>query len=158
MTALANRRDLYCGAVLALIGAIAVNEGRHHHIGSLTEMQAGYFPIVLGTILIALGLLIAATSFRRQPADAESTAEEFRMPDWRGCSAIILGVLAFIVLGGYFGLAPATFFCVFISALGDRNASWRGAFVLAAALTAVAIGLFAYLLQIQFPILQWPNG
>lgn len=111
------KQDIRCGGVLAAIGAVAVMEGRRHRIGSLTQMEAGYFPVVLGVVLIALGVLIAAMAIRQRPAAQPVPTEIFTLPDWRGCSAIVAGVLCFIVFGAYFGLAPATFLCVFISAL-----------------------------------------
>jgi hypothetical protein len=119
-------------------------------------MEAGYFPVMLGVLLIALGLLIAGMAIRHRSAAPSVAAETFALPDWRGCSAIVGGVLCFIIIGAYFGLAPGTFLCVFISALGDRTATLRGAFTLAAIMTAIAVGLFAYALQVQFPILDWP--
>jgi len=86
---------------------------------------------------------------------AETDTAPLPAPDWRGCGAIVIGVLSFIILGEYFGLGPATFVCVLISALGDRTMTLLGAFVLALAMTAVAAGLFVYLLQVQFPIVRW---
>ena len=147
-------RDLACGVVLALIGAWAILQGQRYHVGSLTQMQAGYFPIVLGGILLLLGviLVLQAVTTREPPVDQEV----FLPPDWRGCTAIVFGVLGFIVFGMYFGLAPAVFACVFISAIGDRSITLRGALVLSIILTVFAVGLFSYALQIQFPVWQWP--
>ena len=36
---------------------------------------------------------------------------------------ITTAAILFIVLGRYFGMAPGTFGCVFVSALGDRAAA-----------------------------------
>ena len=147
-------RDLACGIVLALIGAWAILQGQRYHVGSLTQMQAGYFPIVLGGILLLLGVILVLQAVITRQRQAEE--EVFLPPDWRGCSAIVFGVLSFIVLGMYFGLAPAVFACVFISAVGDRSITVRGALVLSLILSIFAVGLFAYVLQIQFPVWQWP--
>jgi hypothetical protein len=147
-------RDLACGVVVALIGAWAILQGQRYHVGTLTQMQAGYFPIVLGGILLLLGVIMVVQAVTSREAPAEQ--EVFLPPDWRGCTAIVFGVLGFIVFGQYFGLAPAVFACVFISAIGDRSITLRGALVLSAILTVFAVGLFAYVLQIQFPVWQWP--
>ncbi|MEJ0045599.1 MAG: hypothetical protein WDN04_05275 [Rhodospirillales bacterium] len=45
-------------------------------------------------------------------------------PEWRGWICIVASVLAFVVLGKYGGLLPATFAIVFIAALGDRDNVW----------------------------------
>jgi uncharacterized protein (DUF486 family) len=44
---------------------------------------------------------------------------------------------------------------VFVSALGDRTATWKSSFVLAAVVTAFGVGLFSYLLQVPMPLLTW---
>ena len=66
MSAAMQRRDLYAGVLLILVGLGAVIEGRNHSIGSLTHMGAGYFPIVLGVILAGLGAVIGLGSFVNQ--------------------------------------------------------------------------------------------
>jgi heme A synthase len=55
-------------------------------------------------------------------------------------------------------MAPATFSCVFVSALGDRNATWLATFVLATVVTIFGVGLFAYFLQVPMPIFTWGGG
>jgi hypothetical protein len=152
----AAKRDLFGGALMVAIGLGSVLEGRNHTIGTLTNMGSGYFPIILGVVLAGLGVAIALTGLSPGAVDdAEDGQAGFQLPDWRGASAIIASIVAFIFLGDRFGLAPATFVCVFIAALGDRQSKLFEAFLLATALTAVAIGLFVYLLQIPFPIFHW---
>jgi len=63
--------------------------------------------------------------------------------------------VCFILFGRYFGLAPATFSCVLIAALGDRDATWRGSIILAAVVTVFGVGLFSYFLQVPMPIFTW---
>ena len=53
------------------------------------------------------------------------------------------------------GMIPAIFACVFISALGDRTATWKSSFLLAALITTFGVALFSYVLQIPMPVLQW---
>jgi heme A synthase len=64
----------------------------------------------------------------------------------------------FIVFGHFFGMIPATFACVFIAALGDRNATWMGTIVLSTVVTVLGVGLFSYFLQVPMPILTWGGG
>ena len=153
MRGLSGKRDIFAGAVLIAIGLVAIFEVQGNTMGTLNHMGAAYFPVVLGAMLIALGGCIAATGLVRKTEDP--LAEPFRAPDWRGCTAIVGGVVAFLVLGAYLGLAAGTFGCVFVSSLGDRTATWRQALVLAVAMTALAAGLFWYVLQVQFPLVKW---
>ena len=81
---------------------------------------------------------------------------EDAITDPQARAAILGGIVLFIVLGEFAGLAPATFALVFVAALGDRQSTWIGALVLAAIMTLMAGVLFWYLLQVQFPI--WRLG
>jgi hypothetical protein len=150
-----DRRDLLAGGLLILFGAGTIAEGLNHPIGTLRQMGSGFFPVALGVILVVLGLVIAAVAAIPGRAPGRGSEAAFVPPDWRGFFAIVSGIIAFIVLGAYFGLAPAAFGLVFISAMGDRSATLKSALVLALAMTAVATILFWYLLQIQFPLLRW---
>lgn len=148
-------RDLYAGAVLVLIGLGAVIASRGNSIGTLTHMGAGYFPIVLGLCLTGLGVAIALSSFSANGATQPEVGALRHPPDWRGVIAIVLGLLAFIIFGRLFGMAPAIFSCVFISALGDRTTTTRAAAILASCMSVFTVILFSYLLHLSFPILQW---
>ena len=77
-------------------------------------------------------------------------------PDLRGISCIVASIVGFILIGHNFGLLPATFASVFIAAIGDRTASLREAVLLALLMCALAVGLFHFVLHIQFPLFQLP--
>jgi putative tricarboxylic transport membrane protein len=147
------KRDYYAGALMVLIGLVAANDGRHYAVGTLRQMGPGYFPIALGVLLVILGILIAGTA----STGGESSREAEALPhaEWRGWGCIIAGPVLFIILGKFFGMAPATFGCVFVSALGDRNTTLRGAVILASCVTLFGVVLFSYVLKIPMPILKF---
>jgi uncharacterized protein (DUF486 family) len=55
-------------------------------------------------------------------------------------------------------MAPGTFACVFIAALGDRTATWKATFILSTVVTVFGVALFSYFLQVPMPILTWGGG
>ena len=146
------KRDYYAGALMILIGLIAAQDARNYSIGSLHHMGPGYFPVALGVILVFLGVLIAGTASTGAAADDESTPIHV---EWRGWACVIAGPILFIVFATFGGLLPATFACVFVSALGDRDTTLKGAVILAACTTVFGIILFSYFLQIPMPIINW---
>ena len=146
------KRDFFAGGLLVLIGSAAVLEGTTYDIGTLMRMGPGFMPVSLGGILVILGIFIAGSAAVTGDDDQRVFTKK---PQWLSWLCIIGGPFLFIVLGIYGGLIPATFACVFVSAFADRTATLKSSFVLAAATTVVAIVLFDYLLQIQFPLLQW---
>lgn len=146
-----RKRDFRAGALVILIGMVAVVNGPRYGLGALTRMGPGFMPTVLGAILVLLGLVIAASALaaRHSYAGTETAAQ------WRGWGCIIVGPLCFILLGTYGGLIPATFSCVFVCALGDEEATLKGSFVLAAIVTAFGVALFSYVLKVPMPLLAW---
>jgi hypothetical protein len=145
-------RDYYGGALMLLIGLGAVAQGMRYGVGTLTRMQSGFFPVALGCVLALLGVVIALGAKR---AEAGDSSEDASPPEWRGWICITLGIVAFLVLGRYGGLLPATFALVLISALGDRDNSVRVALILAAAICVVSVAVFWWALKLPFPLFSW---
>lgn len=144
-------KDYYGGVLIIVIGLGAVFVGMSYRIGTLSQMGPGFFPAGVGALMVLMGVLIAAQGLGRKNVAAESDPP----PEWRGWLCIIGGVVAFILLGKYGGLLPATFAVVFISALGDRQNSIKSAVVLAVGGCLVSTIIFWWILQLQFPLLQW---
>ncbi|ABE33476.1 tripartite tricarboxylate transporter TctB family protein [Paraburkholderia xenovorans LB400] len=145
-------RDYYGGALMLLVGLAAAFQGSRYGIGSMTHMKAGFYPVVLGVILAILGVIIAGSATRVPSGDTEDEAQP---SEWRGWICIVSSILAFLLLGKFGGLLPASFAIVFISALGDRDNSVRAALIVATAISAVSVVLFWWALQLQFPLFSW---
>jgi putative Ca2+/H+ antiporter (TMEM165/GDT1 family) len=150
---LARKRDFYAGGLMILFGLVMALKGPTYTVGNLTHMGPGFLPTVLGVILIFLGILIAGNALATPDGEDEDIMPEH--PQWLGWLCILAGPLMFIIFGSYGGMAPGTFACVFVSALGDRTATWKSALVLAAIVTAFGVTLFSYVLQIPMPVLEW---
>ena len=149
-----DKVDLAGGSLIMLTGFGAILEGASYQVGSLAQMGPGFFPVAIGAILILLGALIALTASPAPQDDSEPDLSK-EAPEWRGWACIILGVVAFIVLGKWGGLVPATFALVLISALGDREQTLKHALVLATGVTIAGVIIFSYLLELQFPLFNW---
>lgn len=153
------KKDYYGGALMVLVGLAAVYAGLQYHTGTLRQMGPGFFPVSVGALLAFVGVLIAMSARNdKTPADAPQSGghgHAHGAPDLRGTVCIVLGTLAFLLLGKYGGMIPATFAIVFISALGDRSNSIKQAFVLAAAMCVVAAVVFWWALQLQLPLFTW---
>jgi hypothetical protein len=145
-----RNKDYYGGALMIIIGLAAVYAGTRFHLGTLARMGPGFFPAAVGVALAAIGIAIALGAPR---AKIETGAHP---PfDWRAWGGIIGGVVAFVVLGEYGGLAPATFAIVFISALGDKDNSLKQAFWLSSAMVVIAVVVFWWALQLQLQLFHW---
>lgn len=149
MNLLSNRRQLASSALVLMIGLGTLLGSFNYDFGTSARMGPGYFPMVLGGLLLLIGALLLAA-----PATPDDEAVDVGPPQYRGWACVMGGMLAFIVLGAYAGLIPATFGLIFIAALGDKENSLITATVLSLCMTLIAVLVFSYGLQIQFPLLR----
>ena len=138
---------------MILFGLVAALKGPSYRTGTLMHMGPGFMPTVLGVILILLGIAIAGAAVAMPEDGDESILPE--NPQWFAWLCILAGPFLFIVFGSIGGMAPGTFACVFVSALGDRTATWKSSLVLAAFVTLFGVALFHYVLQVPMPVLAW---
>jgi uncharacterized membrane protein YfcA len=149
-TVLHMSRDQIGAAILILLGAGVTVGGFSFHVGTLTEMGSGFIPVVLGVLMILVGIALFVTEKKE-----EREAAHPREPQWRGWFCILASVAAFVTLGTYGGLVPATFVSVLIAALGDKQNKLRDCIALAVAVTVFGVVVFGYGLGLQMPLLAW---
>jgi len=149
------KRDYYAGGLMVLLGVGAAVTGSGYKFGTLARMGPGFMPVVLGVVLAFIGILIAATALgSSEPDDKKFLPNN---PQWFGWFCILAGPVLFIILGQLGGMIPAVFACVFVSALGDKTATYKSSFILALGVTVFGVLLFHYLLNIPFPLLRGVN-
>src|SRR5450631_3625938 len=61
---LPDSKDFWSGIMLIAIGAVAVFMARDYPFGTALRMGAGFFPVVLGVVLVLFGLFFAARGLR----------------------------------------------------------------------------------------------
>ena len=153
---LVRKRDFYAGGLVILFGLVMALKGPSYRLGTLMHMGPGFLPTALGILLSLLGIAIAAASLA--PGSDEHGGDQSLLPEhpqWWAWFCILMSPVAFIFFGRYFGMAPGTFACVFIAALGDKTATWKGTIILASVVTVFGVSLFSYFLQVPMPILTW---
>jgi hypothetical protein len=148
-----HKRDFYAGSLMTIIGAAVTLDSYYGYtLGTLTHMGPGMFPLMLGITLTFIGVLILGTAMATPLGPDERILPKQR--EWRGWGCILAGPVCFILFGDFLGLVPATFACVFVSALGDRTATLKGSAILAAGVTFFGVILFSYVLKIPFPLFR----
>jgi putative Ca2+/H+ antiporter (TMEM165/GDT1 family) len=157
---LLTKRDFYAGGLMVLIGLGIALKGSTYRAGTLMHMGPGFLPTALGILLVLLGIAIAIAGLAPTSPDDEHGGQSIlpEHPQWWAWFCILMSPITFIFFGRYFGMAPATFFCVFIAALGDKGATWRSTIILSTVITVFGVGLFSYFLQVPMPIFTWRGG
>lgn len=160
-----KRRKYGSGMLLLLMGLGAVYQSFEYTIGTAARMGPGYYPLILGILLVVFGIMILVLPDSAQDMALMDNMEEAKEQEeavaltlaqhMRPWIAIVVSMLTFILVGKYGGLVPATFALIFIAALGDRANGVKSALFLAIGVTLAAIALFHYGLQLQFPLFTW---
>lgn len=149
-----NAKELWSGGLLVFIGMATVFGSLNYQIGTLARMGPGYFPLLLGIILMILGLLVLVSPEMDRPSGDGLPVLPLKaqLITW----ALVIGsVMLFAILGKYGGLVPATFFLTFVATLADHRNSWKTALAVGVVLTIFTIGVFHYGLQMQLPLFIW---
>ena len=63
--ALRNNRDFWAGFMLIVFGAASIFIARDYPFGSTMRMGPGYFPSVLGGILVLFGVYVMIVGLRK---------------------------------------------------------------------------------------------
>ena len=145
--ALTNNKRFLSGLMFIGIGAVAIFIARDYPMGSALRMVPGYFPIVLGGIIILFGIweIIIGTLKPDEVKGNWSLRALFVLP----LSAVIFGILMEKA-----GFIPALIALIFASAFAGNEFKFWEVAVLAVGLTIACVGLFIYGLGLPYPLLQ----
>jgi hypothetical protein len=144
-----NSKDVYAGLFFFLIGIVTVLEARGYSVGTARTMGPGYFPILLGYLLLVVGGGIAIRGLW-------SEGEGIKISSTRPLLMVSGAVLSFAFLLKPSGLNAALLALVFFSCLGSREFRIRNVVILYFVLAAVATVLFIYILGLPLPLF-WSN-
>lgn len=142
-----NKRDFYAGLLFVAFGVAALVMAQTYPIGTAARMGPGYFPRLLGILLVVGGGLQSLLALR-------PTTEP--QPDWhwRPLLVLLAGVGLFILATPWLGLVAAGLALVFVASAASREFRWREALVVGAIQGAAATALFVYGLGVPLP--AWP--
>lgn len=142
-----NTRDVLAGLLFMAFGAVALFLAQSYAIGTAARMGPGYFPRLLGFLLLGLGALQLVLGLRSRivaPLDLH----------WRPLTILLLSVSLFIVLTPWVGLVASGLALALVSSAASREFRWKEALVVGVVLGAAAAALFVRGLGVPLPI--WP--
>ena len=152
---LRSSKDFLAGLLFLAIGAAAILVARNYPFGTTMRMGSGYFPTVLGAILVLFGVFLMARGVRVEKRSGERAPLTW---GWRPLACIVASMLLFGFLLPRLGLVPALVAQFFTAAFGGREFRFKEVLALTALMTAFAVGVFLYLLKLPFQLFPGVYG
>ncbi len=140
-------KDFWAGILFIAIGIGAIVVGSNYNLGTAARMGPGYFPRILGIMLIVLGAIVALGGVRMNgPA----------IPAWKWRpTVVVLGsVFLFGQVVAHVGMAISTVVLIVMASAASREFRPKEAIIAGLFLSAPAVGVFVIGLSLQLPI--WP--
>ena len=145
-------QDIIGGGFLTAIGLFVAWYAQRYELGRLGQMGPGFFPVVLGIALTALGLMIAVPAWFR--SDLRSGG--WPTVRWRSAMLVVGSVVLFAMALEPLGVILSTSGAVGVSSAAARDMTWKGRIKLAAAVSAIAYAIFVA--GLKMPLSALPRG
>lgn len=140
-----NNRDFWAGIFFILTGAAAMIISRDYPMGTALRMGPGYFPTVLGGIIIVFGIYVLIKGVMNN---------EKVVGNWSIRPLIVLPAATWIfgTVMEKFGFVPALVILIYTSALAGKEFKFVEVTLLAIGLTVASVGMFIYGLGLPYPL------
>jgi hypothetical protein len=143
---LSTNKDFWAGLFLIAIGAFAMVVARNYAFGDSLRMGPGYFPRVLGGVLIVFGIYILASGLR---------SGDKLQGSWSLRALVILPLS--LVLFGFLidraGFVPAMMVLIFGSATAGTEFRFLEVLLFSVFLTALSVVIFIWGLALPYPLI-----
>ena len=142
-----NNRDFFAGLFYVILGAVGMFIARDYPFGSALRMGPGYFPTVLGAIMICFGVAVAMMGIKNN---------EKIKPHWSFRALVMLPV-ATVVFGWMMeetGFIPALLVLIPLSAAAGKEFKWLEISLLTVGVTILSVLLFIKGLGLPYPLIK----
>jgi len=141
-------KDFWAGLLFIAIGTGAIAVGASYPLGTAARMGPGYFPRILGILLIVLGAIIALNGIR-------VPGEPIPKWVWRPTLVVLGAVVLYGLIVAHLGVAISTVILIVMSAAASHEFRLKESIISGILLSALAVGVFVIGLSLQLPI--WPT-
>ena len=142
-------KDFYSGLIFVAFGIAAIVIGSIYPLGTAARMGPGYFPRILGIMLIVLG---AALSLRALKIKGEPIAKWH----WKPTLVVLGSVVLFGYIVNFAGLVVSTIILIVMASWASPEFRLKESVISGVLLASLVVGVFVIGLKLQLPI--WPGG
>ena len=142
-----NNRNFFAGLLYIVLGIAGMVIARDYPFGSALRMGPGYFPTVLGGMMIAFGIAVLLMGIRNNE----------KMKGTWSIRALILLPIAPIAFGFIMeeaGFIPALLVLIPLAASSGNEFKWGEVILLTIGLTIICTGIFIYGLGLPYPLIK----
>lgn len=140
-------KDILAGSVFVAFGLAFAVGATSYEIGTTLRMGPGYFPLVLGGLLVLLGVAIVGKGVIAGDGGAIGAIP------WKAALLIAGAVLFFGLTVRGLGLVPSLFGAALLSAFAGQRPSPVVALLVAVGLTVLSVLIFVVALGLRLPLL-----
>ena len=148
MAIVRSPKDLVAGLLFIATGAATIGVASGYALGTAARMGPGYFPRLLGILLIVLGTALALRSLRLNGPPLPGWK-------WRPLLVVLGSVTMFGLIVNHAGLVISTILLIVMASAASREFRPREAVISGIALAVLVVGVFAIGLNLQIGI--WPG-
>ncbi len=141
-------KDFWAGLLFIGLGILAVAVGSRYALGTAARMGPGYFPRILGLLLVVLGAIISLRGIR---LDGEAIPRWH----WRPTLVVLGCVTVYGMIIGWLGMAISTVLLIVGASFASHEFRWKESLIAGLLLSTLAVGVFVKGLGVQLPV--WPR-
>jgi hypothetical protein len=145
--ALPNNRDFWAGLMLILIGAASILIARAYPFGSTMRMGPGYFPSMLGALLVLFGIYVLIIGLHRGEKITVHCST-------RALIVLPFSLVAFGLLMNCVGFIPAMAVVIFTSASAGEDFKSVEVLLLTVVLTGLSVAIFIWGLGLPYSLIK----
>jgi hypothetical protein len=140
-------RDFFAGLFYIILGIVAMWIARDYPFGSALRMGPGYFPSVLGGIMIAFGIAVMLMGVKNN----EKIKPGF---SFRALIVLPIATVAFGVTMEHAGFIPALALLIPISAAAGKEFKWGEVVLLTIGLIILSLAVFIWGLGLPYVMIK----
>jgi Tripartite tricarboxylate transporter TctB family len=147
-----KNKDLLAGLMFIVIGVIFTVGAYNYSMGTAARMGPGYFPRILGSLMVFLGLLVAGAGLKNQAKWAATNGIGWT---WTPVLLVTLGVVLFGVALPTIGILAAIVILIAIAGYAAHDKNYRELAGIAVFMCLFCAGVFVWGLKLQMKLFPW---
>ena len=149
MAVVRSPKDFVAGLMFIAVGITAIVIASNYTLGTAARMGPGYFPRILGILMIVLGAVISLRSLKVNGPPLPGWK-------WRPVLVVLGSVVIFGLVVNRLGLVLSTIMLILMSSAASMEFRPKEAAISGVLLAMLAVGVFVIGLKLQVGI--WPGS